>query len=82
VHQNRNEEALRVVAQTCADGNDQDPLVIATYREIVETMEWEKNCGETLAVKQMIKTRSARKRILLVISCALGSVIVGNQVVS
>ncbi|KAF2647033.1 MFS sugar transporter-like protein [Lophiostoma macrostomum CBS 122681] len=82
VHELRNEEALRVIAQTCANGDDQDPIAIVTYREVVETMEWERNCGETLAVTQMVKTPSARRRILLVISCALGTVIVGNQVVS
>jgi hypothetical protein len=82
VYRNRNEEALTAVAQTCADGDEQDPIVLATYREIVDTIDFEKNTGETLSAVQMIKTPSARRRILLVISCALATVIVGNQIVS
>ena len=78
IYQGRNEEALQVLAQTCADGDDQAPIVLAQYKEIFDTIQYEKNAGETLSVKQMFKTPSARRRVMLVISCALGTVIVGT----
>jgi hypothetical protein len=82
VYKNRKEEALTVIAQTCADGDEQDPVVLATFREVVDTIDFEKNAGETLSATQMVKSPSARRRILLVVSCALATVIVGNQIVS
>lgn len=77
VYQGRNEEALQVLAQTCAGGDGQSPIVLAQYREIYDTIQYGKNAGETLSFNQMVKTPSVRKRVLLVISCALGTVIVG-----
>lgn len=73
---------MQVLAKTCANGNAQDPIVLLTFREIVDTIEFERNAGETLTVMQMFKSRSARKRIVLVISCAAATVIVGNQIAS
>lgn len=78
VFKNRNEEALVVLAQVCSNGNQLDPVVLAQYKEISDTIEWEKNTGEPLSIKQMIKTPSARKRLYLVVSSALGTVIVGK----
>jgi hypothetical protein len=78
VFNGRYEEALTVLAQTCANGDEQNPIVLAQYQEIRDTIEWEKNAGEVLTVKQMIRTPSARRRMALVISSALGTVIVGK----
>lgn len=77
-YQGRKEEARDVVAMACADGDLESPIVIAQYKQITDTIEYEKNVGETLSVKQLFKTRSARKRVLLAVSCAVFSTIAGS----
>jgi len=65
------------VAQTYANDDSNHPIVLAAFREIIDTIEYEKNVGETLSLVQMVKTPSARKRVLLAMSAALFSVIAG-----
>lgn len=82
MYQNRLDEARKVVAQTHADGDETDPIVLAVYKEITDTISWEKNHGETLSFKELVKTPSARKRVLLASSSAVFSTIAGNVVAS
>ncbi len=74
----RREEALTVVAQTYADGDETHPMVLAQYKEIIDTIDYEKNVGETLSLMQMVKTPVARKRMTLAISAAVFSTISGE----
>jgi len=78
----RREEALKVVAQTYANGDVSDPIVQAQYKEIVDTIDYERNVGETLSLMQMVKTPVARKRMTLAISAAVFSTISGNVIAS
>jgi MFS family permease len=82
VYVGRREEALEVVTQTYADGDATNPMVLAAYKEIVDTIDYEKNVGETLTLVQMVKTPVARKRMILAISCAVFSTISGNVIAS
>lgn len=75
----RTEEALMVLAQTHANGDTTDPIVLAQYKEIIDTIDYERNVGETLSLKQMIKTPVARKRVSLAISAAVISTISGRN---
>ncbi|KAJ6461643.1 general substrate transporter [Mycena vulgaris] len=77
VYQGRPEEALRVVALTHANGDVNDPVVLAQYKEIIDTIDYEKNVAEPLSVSQMVKTPSARKRLILCISVAVFSTVAG-----
>ncbi|KAL4790898.1 general substrate transporter [Aspergillus venezuelensis] len=43
ISRGRNEEALRVIAQVTADGNELDPEVWANFQQIVEGMEFEQS---------------------------------------
>jgi MFS family permease len=79
VYQGRNEDALLVVAQTYANGDVTNGLVIAQMKEIVDTITFEKEIGETLSMKQMFKTPVARKRVILACSAALFSTISGSS---
>lgn len=72
------DKALAVVAQTYANGDSHNPVVLAAFKEIVDTIEYEKNVGETLSLMQMVKTPVARKRVLLAMSAAVFSVIAGT----
>lgn len=82
VYQGRREEARRIVALTCANGDENDLVSATTYQEIIDTIEWEKNAGETLSWKEMVRTPSARRRVLLAVSAATFSVIAGNVAAS
>jgi len=53
-------------------------MVLAQYKEIIDTIDYERNVGETLSIKQMVKTPVARKRMSLAISCAVFSTISGK----
>ncbi len=79
VYTGRREEALTVVAQTYADGDETHPMVLAQYKEIIDTIDYEKNVGETLSLMQMVKTPVARKRMTLAISAAVFSTISGEM---
>ena len=78
----RREEALVVVAQTYANGDTKDVMVLAQLKEIVDAMDYEINVGETLSVKQMFNTPVARKRITLAISAAVFSTISGHTILN
>ncbi|KAJ6585265.1 MFS sugar transporter-like protein [Mycena capillaripes] len=82
VYQGRPEEALKVVALTHANGDVNGPVVLAQYKEIIDTLDFEKNAPEPLSVKQMFKTPSARKRIVLCASVGVFSTVAGNVIVS
>jgi hypothetical protein len=71
-----------VAAQTNANGNVSDPVVIAVYREIIDTIDWEKKEGRTMSPKEMIKTPVARKRLLIGMSPGPFSCIAGNIIAS
>ncbi|KAH6961938.1 MFS sugar transporter-like protein [Ilyonectria sp. MPI-CAGE-AT-0026] len=80
--QDRREAALKVVAQTHSDGDVSHPVVLAQYQQMVDVLNYEKDAGESLSFIQIFKTPSARKRLLLVFSCALATMIPGNSIVS
>ncbi len=73
--------ALDVVAYMYADGDRTNALVSAQYKEIMDTIEYEKNAGATLSVKQLFKTPSARKRVTLAMSAAIFSTIAGMFII-
>ncbi|KAJ7625315.1 MFS sugar transporter-like protein [Mycena polygramma] len=81
-YQGRPEEALKVVALTHANGDATHPVVLAQYKEIIDTIDFEKNVVEPLSLSQMVKTPSARKRVALSISVAVFSTVAGNVIVS
>jgi len=77
VYVGRKEEALVVIAQAYSNGDTLNPVVLAQYKEIVDTIDYERNVGETLSLVQMVKTPVARKRVTLAVSAAVISTISG-----
>jgi hypothetical protein len=73
------QEAHEVVAITHSDGDLDAPETMVQYQEIIDAIKWEKECGETLSIVQMFRTRSARKRILLVLSGAMFTTLTGKS---
>jgi hypothetical protein len=70
------------VAQTNSDGDLSNPLVITIYKEIFDTLEWEKKEGRTMSPKEIIKTPVARKRLLIGMSAGPFSCVAGNIIAS
>lgn len=81
-YQGRNAEALEVIALTHANGDRTDPLVTVAYSEIIDTLTWEKESGETLSFAQTVRTKSSRKRLLLSTSVAVISMLSGNNIIT
>ncbi|KAL7793785.1 general substrate transporter [Trichoderma ceciliae] len=76
------EDARLSVAQTNAHGDIFDPVVVAVYKEIVDTLEWEKKHDITMSPLEIIKTPIARKRTLIGSSVGPFSCIAGNVIAS
>jgi len=81
-YKGRREEALEVVARTHANGDSSSEIVLTQYKEIIDTIDFEKNVAETLSMKQMWETKSARKRILIGTSVAVFSTLSGKYILS
>ncbi|KAK5119773.1 hypothetical protein LTR85_007349 [Meristemomyces frigidus] len=81
-HRGNRDAAFTVIAQTYADGDRESPIVLAAFKEIVDTLEYEKNSDQTLSLMQCFKTPSARRRLLLACSAAVFSTIAGNVIAS
>jgi hypothetical protein len=82
VHQGLLDEARLAVAQTNANGDISDPIVLTVYKEIIDTLEWEKQEGQTMSPMQIIRTPVARRRLLIGSSPGAFSCIAGNIIAS
>ena len=71
-----------MLARTYANDDEHSPIVLAAFKEISDTLEYEKNVGETLSPLQILKTPVARRRVAIGISCSVFSVIIGNVIAS
>jgi hypothetical protein len=80
IYNGRPQEALEVIALTHADGNLEDAAVLLRFKEITDTLEWEKNSGQTTSMKEIFKTKSNMRRIMLVFSVAVITMLSGKWV--
>lgn len=78
----RREEALTVIAQTYANGDETNAVVLAQYQQIIDTIHYERETGETLSIDQLAKSPVAGKRITLALSVAIFSTVSGEKVLS
>jgi hypothetical protein len=58
VYQDRHQEAKEVLAATHADGHLDDPVVLGQYKEIVDTIQYEKNAGQQLTMRELVRLPS------------------------
>ncbi|CAK3973415.1 hexose carrier [Lecanosticta acicola] len=75
-------EARICLAQTNASGDLSDPVVLAVYKEIVDTLRWEKEEKGVMTPLQIAKDPVARKRLLVGMSAGPFSCIAGNIIAS
>ncbi|CAJ2509069.1 Uu.00g140950.m01.CDS01 [Anthostomella pinea] len=82
VHEGFFEYARISVAQTNSNSDLSDPVAITVYKEILDTLEWEKKEGRTMSPLEIVKTPTARKRLLIGMSAGPFSCIAGNIIAS
>ncbi|KAJ5194512.1 uncharacterized protein N7498_007950 [Penicillium cinerascens] len=81
-HQGYYEEARLSVAQTNSHGNLSDPVVLTIFKEIVDTLKWEKENWHSMSPIEIFKKPVARKRLLVGMSAGPFSCIAGNIIAS
>jgi hypothetical protein len=79
VHNGLYDEARLVVAQCNSNGDLADPVAIAQYKEIVDTLEYEKGAGQTMSPVQMFRTKTNLRRLFIGSSPGLFSCAAGNM---
>ncbi|CAK7237506.1 hypothetical protein SCUCBS95973_009978 [Sporothrix curviconia] len=84
VCQDRREEALLVLAQVNGAGDDVDDAdVQMQFREIVDTLDYEKTAeGRSMNIVDMLKTPANRKRLFLALSIAPLSMLTGSSIIT
>lgn len=82
VHQGLFEEAHLSVAQTNSHGNVSDPITVAVFKEIVDTLRLEKEHGHVMSPLEIFKSPLARKRLLIGMTSGPFSCIAGNIIAS
>jgi hypothetical protein len=60
----------------------ENPVVITLFKEIVDTLKWEKEKGHVMNPLEIFKTPKARKRVLVGMSPGPFSCIAGNIIAS
>ncbi|KAJ5388910.1 hexose carrier protein, partial [Penicillium cosmopolitanum] len=82
VQQGHYEEARLSVAQTNSHSEISDPVVVAIFKEIVDTLKWEREEGHGISPIEILKRPVIRKRLLVGISAGPFSCIAGNVIAS
>ncbi|KAK1986972.1 general substrate transporter [Colletotrichum cereale] len=75
VDQGYAQEALLVLAQINSSGDTSDDIVRLQFRQICETIEYER---DPMSGKEALRNRGARKRLVITATCAMFSMLTGN----
>jgi hypothetical protein len=79
ISRGRNEEALEVLAIANAAGRADDPVVLLQYKEITDTLKWEKE--RELTVFQALAQPANRRRILITSTFSIMVMLPGTNIV-
>jgi len=82
IDHDRHEEALEVLAVVNAGGDKSDPLVLVQYKEIADTIQWEKTEGQQLTLVDAYKYPANRRRLMIAISFACIVMLPGTNIVT
>lgn len=77
VHKGRNSEALAVLALTYADGDAEDPVVLTVYKEIIDTLTFEKEREKEISYMAVLRHKPTLKRLSLMLSVAIITMVSG-----
>lgn len=81
VAQDRFDEALRVIARVNGSTID-DPIVQVQYREIIDTLNYEKTEGKSIAFAEIVRNAPNRRRVMLALSIAPVTMLTGSNVIT
>lgn len=80
-YQDRDEDCLEVLSVVNGFPVDH-PVVQLQYREVRETLDFEKTSGATLGFKEMFKNAGNRKRLILSSSVAPLTMLTGSNIIT
>jgi hypothetical protein len=80
IDQDRHDEALEVLAAINANGDKESPVVLVQYREISDTIAWEKS--QQLSWKQAFNTKSNRKRMIITATFSIIVMLPGTNIIT
>lgn len=81
INQDRLDDGLKVLAQI--NGSNTDDLAVQVqYREIVDTLNYEKTEGKGIPFRDIVRTAPNRKRLVLALSLAPLTMLTGSNVVT
>lgn len=80
-YNDRQEEALQVVARINGSTTD-DVGVQVQFREIVDTMEYEKSKDDSLGFREIVRGAPNRRRLMLALSLAPLTMLTGSNVIT
>ncbi|KAJ9156225.1 Hexose transporter [Pleurostoma richardsiae] len=80
INQDRHDEALEVLAAVNAGGDKDAPSVILQYREITDTIAWEK--AQHLSFFKSFSGKANRKRLVLVATFSIISMLPGTNIIT
>ncbi|KAF2106105.1 hexose transporter [Lophiotrema nucula] len=81
VYQDRNDEAIKIIARL--HGTDSsDSVVQVQHREIIDTLQFEKDDGRSVSYPELFKTASNRKRLILALSVPLLAMLTGSNIIT
>lgn len=78
----RHEEALELLAVVNSCGDTSDPLVLLQYREIADTIAWEKTEGQQLSFREAYRNPVNRKRLVIAISFSAMVMLPGTNIIT
>ena len=79
VYQDRHAEALDAIALVQSDGNRDDPVVLLTYQEIIDTLQTEVEHGQKTSYLDLVKSKQSLRRLMLASSVAIISMVSGKR---
>ncbi|ORY16575.1 sugar transporter [Clohesyomyces aquaticus] len=84
ISRGRSDEALEVLAAAHTNGEVDDPTVWIQYREILDTIEFERSFAQDgqKAFWNLLKTRGARRRLMIILTLSCVSMLSGNNIVT
>lgn len=80
ISQDRHDEALEVLAAVNANGDKEAPIVVLQYREISDTIAWEKS--QHLSFFKSFSGKANRKRLTLVSTFSIISMLPGTNIIT
>ncbi|KIX92293.1 uncharacterized protein Z520_12039 [Fonsecaea multimorphosa CBS 102226] len=80
IDHDRHDEALEVLAALNANGDKDSPVVLVQYREITDTIAWEKS--QQLSWRQAFSTKANRKRIIITATFSIIVMLPGTNIIT